>query len=263
MEKIPFKTVDGEPINLWHYECGGNGKEHPCMLWIHGGGWHETDPSIFGNDYSHFTEIGIECFSVEYRLIGNDEDIECNYLKNCISDCFDAVRYIRDNAEKFNIDRNRVIVVGESAGGHLALCGATAVARQYDRICYPDMVIAYNPVTDITARWAYNVCNVKHSLNSDEFLKMSDCVRRYSPYSNIEANDIPLLLLTGLDDRVTYPGDVYNFYLKYLEAGNTAEIVFYPATEHAFALPEYYQLGSESRNNSFDKIKEFISKYLK
>lgn len=263
MKKIPYKTVNGENVYIWYYnENTKNNKKCPCMIWIHGGGWHSTDPSIFGDNYSHFTKLGIACFSVEYRLIGDEEDLECKSLKNCIDDCFDAVKYVRENSDEFNIDKEKIIVVGESAGGQLALCMATDVAKQYVSSAIPNMVIAYNPVTRITSSWVYSICNIKHSLSEEEFLNITDKLYDFCPYSNINKNDIPLLLLTGIDDRVTYPGDVYDFLLKYKNAGNVADIVFYPKTEHAFALPEYYKFGSESRNDSFEKIETFIKKHM-
>lgn len=262
MKKIPFKNVSGEIVNIWYYDDVPYTEEkHACMIWIHGGGWHITDPSIFGDNYSYFTKRGIVCFSVEYRLIGNTEDLECKALKNCIDDCCDAIKFVRENADEFNIDKNRIIVVGESAGGHLALCSATGIVKNYGTDSVPNMVVTYNPVTCLTSSWAYNVCNIRRSLNSEEFLSMSNTVRKLCPYSNVESNNIPLLLLTGLDDKVTYPGTVYDFYLKYKEAGNSAEIVLYEKTEHAFALPEYYTLGSESREDSFKRIVDFIRKY--
>lgn len=261
MKKIPFKKTADGGVMLWHYEAPPTAEKRACMIWIHGGGWHSTDPSIFGDNYSYFTEHGIVCFSVDYRLVGDDRDLECKYLQNSLEDCLDAIKFVRENAEEFNIDRNRVIAVGESAGGQLALCSVTAVAEKYGAEAVPNMLIAYNPVTCLTGNWAYNVCNINGGLTAEEFLTAENNVRKYCPYSNVVKNGVPLLLLTGLDDRVTYPGAVYDFYLKYREAGNPAEIVFYEKTEHAFALPEYYTLGSESREDSFERITAFIKKH--
>lgn len=68
-------------------------------------------------------------------------------------------------------------------------------------------------------------------------------------------------MLTGIDDRVVFPGEVMDFFEKYKAAGNEAEIEFYANTTHAFALPAWYDKGMESRDKSFEVIEDFLKKH--
>lgn len=263
MNIIPYKKVKDRIINLWHYDEGNpkTDKNRTAIIWIHGGGWRATDPGYFGDNYYYFTKKNAVCFSVDYRLIPNEIDEYCNFLEDCINDCFDAIEYVRKNSYEYGIDPQKIVVIGESAGGHLALCTATDVVNKFNVRAIPNMVIAYNPVTNIVGKWGESACKLERSLNVEEFMKRNNRLLSMCPDSNIIKSGIPLLLLTGLDDKVVHPGDVLSFYRRYKEAGNESEIVFYPNTAHAFALPNYYKGGLESLYDSLDKIVKFMKVY--
>lgn len=265
MEKVCFKTFDNENLDLWVYdsEKPENNKKRTAMIWIHGGGWTGGSPDYFGDDYDYFTKQGIVCFGVEYRLVsGKENDIDAKRLQGAVEDCADAVVFVRKNAEKFGVDPEKVVVVGESAGGHLALCMATDIVNKFDKSAIPNAVVAYNPVIETVARWSQYAARYEGvSFSVDEFKKRYGILKGLSPYHNITKNDIPLLLLTGIDDRVVFPGEVMDFYERYIIAGNEARVEFYPNTTHAFALPFWYDNDRVSLNESLEIIDEFLQKH--
>jgi acetyl esterase/lipase len=85
----------------------------PLILWFHGGGWFCGDK---GGPWSEdeLTARGYAVASVNYRYVSQ------GLHPAQIEDCKAAIRYLRANAKKFNIDPKRVGVWGHSAGGHLA-----------------------------------------------------------------------------------------------------------------------------------------------
>lgn len=251
-------------LSIWVYDTKNTqtAKNRPAIVWIHGGGWNSADPSSFGDGYDFYLSKGAVCFGIDYRLIPDEAiDSECIYIKRCLRDCVDSIGYIRKNADKFGIDPQKITVIGESAGGHLALCTVTDVIRQIDTSAMPDACIAYNPVTEMVGKWADCASKVNDGLTEEQFYKRHNIIRNLSPANNIIKADIPLLLLTGIDDKVVYPGDVIEFFEDYKKAGNDAEIVLYQNTVHAFALPYYYQYGLESRDDSLLKSYNFLKKY--
>lgn len=265
MEKITFKTFNNEKLDLWVYDDGNpeTDKNRTALIWIHGGGWNSGNPNYFGDDYNYFTKQNIVCFGVEYRLVSKDQnDVEAIRLQGAIEDCMDSVSYVRKNANKFGIDPQKVIVIGESAGGHLALCLATDIVNRFDETSIPNALIAYNPVVETVARWSQWAAKYDGiSFSVEEFNKRYKILKSISPYHNIVKNNIPLLLLTGIDDRVVFPGEVMDFFEKYKAAGNEAEIEFYANTTHAFALPAWYDKGMESRDKSLEVIEGFLKKH--
>lgn len=95
-----------------------SGEPVPAVLEIHGGWWHGGGPaesidSVGGAGW--FKKKGYAVFSISYRL-----GAEGGFPEN-IRDCRNAIRFVRKNARRFNIDPDRILVTGGSAGGHLSL----------------------------------------------------------------------------------------------------------------------------------------------
>jgi acetyl esterase/lipase len=102
---------------------GGAKAPYPLLIVIHGGGWRLGDKS----DLSRGADVQLDKYkallldsgyavaSINYRLSG-----EATFPAN-IHDAKAAVRYLRANAVDLGVDPNRFAVIGDSAGGHLAL----------------------------------------------------------------------------------------------------------------------------------------------
>src|SRR5947209_4673230 len=86
-------------------------KPLPLIVWIHGGGWRGGSKA--GTGYLGFlmTE-GYAYASVEYRFS------QKALFPAQIQDCLAAIRWLRANAKKYNIDADHIAVGGDSAGGH-------------------------------------------------------------------------------------------------------------------------------------------------
>jgi acetyl esterase/lipase len=87
----------------------------PVILYIHGGGWMGGDKAAIGGRHNAtFAAHGFIAVSINHRLSGEA------IFPAQIHDCKAAVRWLRANAETYNIDPNKIGVWGHSSGGHLA-----------------------------------------------------------------------------------------------------------------------------------------------
>jgi acetyl esterase/lipase len=114
---IVYSTVDGKDLWLNAF-LPDSVTPVPAMVEIHGGWWFGGQSATHLDQvggWQFFKRWGLAVFSVEYRL-GKDGGFPEN-----IRDCRNAIRYIRLNAKRFNIDPARIDVTGGSAGGHLSL----------------------------------------------------------------------------------------------------------------------------------------------
>ena len=115
---IAYCTVAGKELKLNAFLPGNAPHPVPAIVEIHGGWWHGGGPAT---QFDHvggwqiFGRRGLAIFSIEYRL-----GKEGGFPEN-IRDCRNAIRFIRQNAARFNIDPARIDVTGGSAGGHLSL----------------------------------------------------------------------------------------------------------------------------------------------
>jgi acetyl esterase/lipase len=95
------------------------GKVHPLAINIHGGFWRaKYNLYHAGHLCAAFTARGLATANVEYRRVGN----EGGAWPGTFADLRSACQFLIQNAQKYNLDPQRVIVMGHSAGGQLALC---------------------------------------------------------------------------------------------------------------------------------------------
>ncbi|MDY0988351.1 alpha/beta hydrolase [Flavobacterium sp. CFBP9031] len=95
-------------------------KKNPAVIMIHGGGWRSGNKSQMQFIGKEIAAKGYSCFAIEYRL-----SLEAKYPDGVI-DVKNAIKFIKDNAAKFNVDPNKIAVLGCSSGGQMAaLIGTT------------------------------------------------------------------------------------------------------------------------------------------
>ena len=87
---------------------------------IHGGAWRFGNRKQLSNYARALAEKGFSCFAIDYRLAPTHK------FPAQIEDCRAAIKWIRNNANKYKVDASKLGVIGYSAGGHLAtLLGTT------------------------------------------------------------------------------------------------------------------------------------------
>src|SRR6195952_6139289 len=126
---VVYTTVKDWQGKMDIYISPKTAKPTPVIINIHGGGWnHGVKESQTG--YNTFFKMGYAVANVEYRLTGQAtapaavEDTRC------------ALIYLIKNAKALNIDVNRIVIMGGSSGGHLALMGGMlANDHRFDTNC--------------------------------------------------------------------------------------------------------------------------------
>src|SRR5438552_12163260 len=90
------------------------GKDHPVVVWIHGGGWRGGDKSSVQKKPQAFVDNGFVFVSTTYRFVPNVT------VKEMTGDIAKAIRWTHDHAKDFGGDPDTIFVMGHSAGAHLA-----------------------------------------------------------------------------------------------------------------------------------------------
>lgn len=111
-----------EQDRVLHFDAFVNTKKkkNPAVIMIHGGGWRSGNKSQMQFIGAAMAAKGYSCFAIEYRL-----SLEAKYPAGVI-DVKNAIKFIKDNAAKFNVDPNKIAVLGCSSGGQMAaLIGTT------------------------------------------------------------------------------------------------------------------------------------------
>ncbi|MFP6857248.1 MAG: alpha/beta fold hydrolase [Roseibacillus sp.] len=100
-------------------------KARPAIVFVHGGGWRNGDKRTrtFLRGAIEYAQKGYVCITVNYRLVDEAP------FPACVNDVKNAVRWLRANAKKYNLDPKRIGAYGNSAGAHL-VCMLGLVTRE-------------------------------------------------------------------------------------------------------------------------------------
>ena len=90
------------------------GKNHPVVVWIHGGGWQAGDKTEVQEKPQAFVDKGFVFVSINYRLLPDGDDQEM------AGDVAKAIRWVHDHAREYGGDPDTIFVMGHSAGAQLA-----------------------------------------------------------------------------------------------------------------------------------------------
>ena len=183
----------------------------PVLLWLCGGAWIDVNKDVWMPELVPFAKEGFAVVSVEYRL-----SHEAKFPAQ-IEDVKAAIRYLRAHAEQYNIDPNRIAIMGESAGGYLSiLAGTTGNTDRFDvgdNLDFSSTVQAvvdwYGPV-DFLAFDTFS----KEKGRGDSVISPEAILLGYNtalehetavaacPLSYLSENTPPFLILHGTEDNV-------------------------------------------------------------
>ena len=252
-ERCIYTQIDGLnlPMHLYFPKVHNTEELKPAVVLIHGGAWGgRKDNSDWNGDYMnasarYFAMRGAVGINFSYRNVYNPRQEEKLFengpeLIDLYADCLAALRYIRSNYKKIGVDVDKIAVIGDSAGGHLASCpGTLDILRGSDDI-KPAFVVACNPITDLTdPKW---FCYVGAKTRHSEFEGMSreEMAKLVSPIYNITPSSSPMLVIHGTEDTVVSPSHSTKFYEELVKAGVECRLSLIEGAGHAFVLPEYY-----------------------
>lgn len=117
---VEFSRPGGVPLTLDLHVPDGKGP-FPAIVIVHGGGWVNGNKRTYVTPwFDVLTKAGFAWFTINYRLAPTYQ------FPAAVEDVQAAVKWVRDHAREYKVDRRRIVLMGESAGGHLV---AFAVAK--------------------------------------------------------------------------------------------------------------------------------------
>lgn len=193
---VVYSRVGGTALTMdIYYPSSVTNAKHPAVMYIHGGGWVMGDKSMLGlmPGPSELVRRGYLVASIDYRLAPKDK------FPAMLVDARAAVRFLRDQAAAFDLDTNRIGVMGDSAGGHIAALLALTDADTAERV--QAVVDLYGP-TDFTGGDMHaSADTVKLLQDAFGATNANDPILwRASPMTYISSNAPPFLILHGDHD---------------------------------------------------------------
>lgn len=259
-------TADGVELKMDIYYPKKMSQPAPVVVYVHGGGWVGGDKSdgagfIFGPALSRggFIFISINYrLSPKYQFPAHIQDVQC------------AIRHLRADASRYNLDPQRIGAIGGSAGGHLvSLLGLADENEGWDigayQETYADQSSRIQAVTNMFA--PADLVKMAKDARRDFGMQVfrangadDPLLTTYSPVTYATPDDPPFLILQGLEDETVPPEQSQILYDRLITAGIPASLVMVENAGHFFQ-----PLDGEISPSLIEMQKmvlEFFQKYL-
>ena len=210
------------------------GEKRPGIVIIHGGGWTGGDKGAKReiNIGSTLASHGYVCASINYALATRGHPTWPTNLH----DCKRAVRWLRENAEKYRIDPEHIGAIGGSAGGHLtAMLALTGPEDGLDPADDPGLSCRVQAAVPMYPHMAASM-DRDHVMLPGTRSEVPDLYRRATPINYVTKDDPPMLILHGTADTTTPLSQSVRLATKLEEVGVEHQLVILQGAKHSFDL---------------------------
>jgi acetyl esterase/lipase len=253
-----YKTIDKLDLKVdIFYTSQSLAKENnTAIVFFHGGGWAYGTPSEFFTTCERYAKMGIVTFSVDYRLSIENGVTPHKTISpiESVMDAKSAMRWVRENAKKFHVDRNKIVAAGQSAGGQLAL--ATAMINDHTEksddlavSCCPNAILLFSSCVNTVEGWCDRLLADRRNQ-----------IWSISPAHNIRGGLPPMIEFHGTDDDQVPKWTVQYFESAMKKEGNYFELHIYEGRKH------YLGEGNPNYSRYYDEeilkvTDDFLRKY--
>jgi acetyl esterase/lipase len=201
-----------------------------------GGGYSVVAAGHEGSDIAKkFNEIGVTAFVVKYRI--PDIETMINPEIGPLQDAQQAIKIVRERAKEYNINPDKIGIMGFSAGGHLASTAGThfnkaVIENTNNTSLRPDFMLLIYPVISFTD-------SLTHMGSRDQLIgktPSAEKIKEYSGELQVTNKTPPSFLVHASDDEAVKPQNSIVFYLALIKNKVPAEMHLYESGGHGFGL---------------------------
>jgi acetyl esterase/lipase len=254
---VTYYEVDGYELKLdvivprinlgespwWKYD----GRKKPALLYIHGGGWVEGEKETRLLGLLPFVSREWVVITINYRLAKEAK------APAAVADCREALYWVYENEEKYQIDTTRIVVAGESAGGHLALM--TGLLNKGDSLCGEKYIVDQDKKVAAIINW-YGVSDFQRRGREehpwfDQDDDIEEVFRSLSPITYINKNNPPVMSIHGSADPVVLAVQSEILHEKLDESGVRNKLMIITGKKHG-------NFSGEERTEIYTQIWKFL-----
>jgi acetyl esterase/lipase len=269
-QNVVYAEVDGRALHLDVYRpqqaVQADTARLPAVVVIHGGSWSGGSEGEFPAMSRTLAQNGAVVFDVEYRLASVGTQFPAQ-----VADVKCAIGWIKDNAQTYGVDPQRIALLGRSAGGQLALLAAYAPD---DPLLQPSCtardttvkaVISFYAPVDLA--WGYDHPLRPDIINSQAMLQNylggtprthADMYRLASPTAHVASSSPPTLIIHGGFDRIVRVQHAHFMTEALQRAQVPHRLMILPWANHAFDFAS----NSWGAQISESLIREFLQVHL-
>lgn len=244
---LEYAEVNGHALKLDLF-LPATGSTPPLVMYFHGGGWLAGSYKSFaGSSLANFLLTnGYAAASVQYRF--SSESV----FPAQVQDCKGAIRWLRAHAKQYGYDGTRMVTMGHSAGGYLAMfMGVTGDdphvegsvggnTNQSSKVCG---VVDYFGPADFLLRSRTQPEQTEKAAGK-VYRLLGGAVRAHeklaqlaSPAWQVTPDDPPVIMFHGTADRIVLPDQAQRFFDACREKGVPVELNWVKGAGHGDGPP--------------------------
>lgn len=231
--------ADDTSLQLDIWTPADTSSRHPAVIRVHGGAWTHGERHEMSRWSEWLRDQGYAVFDISYRLAPPAR------WQDAVGDVKAAMGWINTQAERLNVDPDRLCLMGYSAGGHLSMLAAytpdhpNLPASAYPTTMRPRCVVNLYGISDLTLLYEHSrsPAYIQAAMRSyiggtpDEYPERYSLV---SPVHHVNTNSPPTLTMLGLSDRIVPPEQALALDQALRKHNVEHELWLIPAAEHGF-----------------------------
>jgi len=214
---------EGDVLAHLFFPANPSATPRPVIVFFHGGFWDTPTPTQFVPHCLHFAGRGAVAVAAETRTSGRHGSGPLD----AIEDTRELIRWIRSNADTFNLDPNKITIGGAGGGAFLALLATMPKPKLLPPVegldCYPQALILFSALVNTATK----------GTASEKFPDFKTA-KRLSPTQLIRRKLPPMIFFHGKADRITPFDEVEKFRRRMRWRGNSCEVVDFVQADHSF-----------------------------
>lgn len=224
-------------------------QKKPALLYIHGGGWVEGEKETRLMGLLPFVSRNWVVVNINYRLARDAK------APAAVVDCLKALDWMYANAETYQIDTTRIVVAGESAGGHLALM--TGMLEKGDNLCDGRYIVNQHKKIAAIINWfGVTDFNLIEGFQDHEWFDPNDDWEKVrhslSPITYVHEGNPPIISIHGSADPLVSVRHAEVLHESLDDHGVRNQLIVLSGRKHG-------DFSGEERTMVFEEIWKFLS----
>lgn len=221
---VTYKTIDTVQLDMIirFPEKFKARKQYAAIVFFFGGGWSGGTVKQFEPQAKYFASRGMVTVLADYRVKSRHNTTPYE----AVADAKSAIRFLRKHAQELNVDPDKIVASGGSAGGHLAaacgVCpGLDEAGEDLSVSSKANALVLFNPVFD----------NGPEGFENE---RMGARWKEISPAHNITKGAPPTIVFLGKEDHLIPVSTAERYKAKMDAVGSRCDLFLYDGADHGF-----------------------------
>lgn len=240
---LDIRYGGGEKQKLDVYSCGDPGA--PTLIYIHGGYWQRGDKSLYGFLAQTFTDAGVNVAIIGYDLC------PAVTITRIAEEIREGIAWVWHHADGLKLDRDRLNVMGHSAGGHLTQMMTGTDWPAHDPALPRDLIKSGIPISPLSL---LEPVRLTQGLNAAIRMDAAEAAAQSPMLNHPPLTDAPQIVVVGGAETDEFHRQARMYAEKFTTPTRSIDLYIVPRADHFDEI----NILADSSSDIFDRALELI-----